>query len=243
MDSVGLVGDEHPGILNLGIVESPKILLSRAIDRTMRSLMQYRSGEKSMIPGEPPEDSRRVSRGGKRFQPKRYYRSADLGEKREKALTVAIMPFLNHTKISYAGEIMARHFMRRLWEVDDFEVVEQGILRQELLKVRIIMEDGLSVPQAEALFSLLDVDLILLGDLLEYQDQGGISGNHKVRFSVHILEKKSRRSVWNSASYNRGDDGVFFFDRGKIGTTHELASVMARAVVERILRRDSVGTH
>lgn len=243
MDSAGLAGDETPGILDLGIVVDPQKLLSLGMDRIMNSLKSYRSGEKSKVSRKGLRDSRRAARIEKRFQPKRFFRAPDFAVGGDKVLTIAVMPFINRTTRSYAGEIMARHFMRRLWEADDIEVVEQGVLRQELLKVRIIMADGLSIPQAEALFSLLDVDLILVGNLLDYQDREGLSGTNRIQFSVQILEKKSRSVVWNSESYNRGEDGVFFFDWGKIGSSHALASEMARAVVDRVLKKDFAGAN
>ncbi len=31
---------------------------------------------------------------------------------------------------------------------------------------------------------------------------------------------KTRQIVWTSASYNEGDDGVFFFNLGKVNTAH-----------------------
>jgi hypothetical protein len=37
--------------------------------------------------------------------------------------------------------------------------------------------------------------------------------------------------MWSSISHNLGDDGVFFFDAGKVQTAHSLASAMVRAVV------------
>ena len=44
---------------------------------------------------------------------------------------------------------------------------------------------------------------------------------------------KTRQIVWSSSSYNEGDDGVFFFDLGKVNTAHGMASGMVRSVVRK----------
>ena len=38
--------------------------------------------------------------------------------------------------------------------------------------------------------------------------------------------------VWAALSYNRGDDGVFFFDWGRINTAYAMATQMVQLAVE-----------
>ena len=96
------------------------------------------------------------------------------------------------------------------------------------------MEGGLSLPQADILHAELDVDLVLTGIVTEYQDFVGGYGNPKVEFSVRVFDMETRQIVWSSASYNEGDDGVFFFNLGKVNTAYGMASGMVRSVVERM---------
>jgi hypothetical protein len=115
-------------------------------------------------------------------------------------------------------------------------VIEPGVIREEMLRLRIIMQGGLSDPQAGLLFSRLESDFLLSGLVAEYQDyEGGTGGQAKVTFSVQVFDMKSRRVVWSSRSYNRGDDGVFFFDVGEVKTAAAIASEMAWAVIERMI--------
>jgi len=100
------------------------------------------------------------------------------------------------------------------------------------------MDDGLSFAQASAMFSKLDADLILTGKVMDYQDYEGITGKSKVDFSAILIERKSNEVVWSSKSYNNGDDGVFFFDFGKVNTAHVMASEMAQNVVEMITKEN-----
>jgi hypothetical protein len=56
-----------------------------------------------------------------------------------------------------------------------------------------------------------------------------------VNFSVRLLDMKTKRVTWSSISHNLGDDGMFFFDMGKVNTAHALASSMVRSAVEMML--------
>jgi hypothetical protein len=135
-----------------------------------------------------------------------------------------------------AGSLMDLHFVDRLAQAVNVRVVEPGVVREEMLRLRIIMQDGLSDPQAGLLFSVLESDLLLSGLVAEYQDfEGGTGGQARVAFSVQVFDMKSRRVVWSSRSYNRGDDGVFFFGVGEVKTAAAMTSEMAWAVVERMI--------
>jgi hypothetical protein len=146
-------------------------------------------------------------------------------------LRIAVLPFLNESTRRNAGEIMTLHFLRGLSDQENLLVIEPGEVRQALLMSRTIMEGGLSLPQAEVLQALLGVDLVLMGNVTYYEDYSGPRGSPRVNFSVRVLDTRSKRVMWSSISHNLGDDGVFFFDAGKVQTAHSLASAMVRAVV------------
>ena len=222
MDSTGLAGDDSPGILGLGLIEDPRILLKKALQILSVSLTEYLTDK-----GKGIFVQRKVR---KKFHPKTFYRSPIINP--ETKYTIAVTPFFNRSERKNAGEIMVLHFVRELRKLDNFDVVEPGIQREELLRFRIIMEDGLSLANADLLFATLNADLILTGIVLDYQDHQGTTGTPKVDFSVIVIDGKSREVVWTSKSYNEGDDGVFFFDRGRVNTAHAMTSEMVRAVVK-----------
>ena len=224
IDSVGMAGDDSPGILGLGLIEDPKALLEKAIKSMTDSLIRY-------VLKRPEEgDSRGVK---KKFQPKIAYRSPILDPERK--YVVAVLPFFNRSERKYAGEILILHFIRQLKRFNHFDIIEPGILRQELLGLRVIMEDGVSLANADAIFATLNTDLILSGKVINYQDYQGIWGKPKVDFSTFIIERKSREVVWSSNSYNTGDDGVFFFDWGRVNTANAMTSQMTQWIGKRIL--------
>jgi hypothetical protein len=130
---------------------------------------------------------------------------------------------------------MTLHFVNRLLRDPMFAVTEPGLVREQLLKYRIIMQSGPSLADTDIIASQrsLDVDLILSGTVLDYQYVAGVPN---VDFSVKIIERKSREVVWASRSYNSGDEGVFFFDLGKVHTADGLAVKMARGTLELLTR-------
>jgi TolB-like protein len=227
IEGTGLAGDDSPGILGLGLIENSKAILEKAVGRLAGSLGNYldkKSGRK---------DIKSVKR---KFQPKVSYRSEVLDPGRK--YTVAVVPFLNFSGRRNAGEILELQFIRSLKKFENFDVIEPGILRQELLAMRIIIPEGISLSNTDALFAALNADLILAANVIDYQDYQGVFGNPKVDFFVQLIEKKSRSVVWSSVSYNQGDDGVFFFDRGKVNTAHAMASQMTQWIGEMILRQE-----
>ncbi len=143
---------------------------------------------------------------------------------------IAIMPFTNSTDRKYAGEIMAQHFLRELFNGKHFSVIEPGLIKEKLLDYRIIMYDGISLTDADLIADELKADLILSGKVLDYQDHTGVFGKPKVGFSLLLINRNTREVVWSSSSRNEGDDAVYLFDWGRINTAHALAAEMARAV-------------
>ncbi len=225
IDGVGLAGDDSPGLLGLGLVEDPKILISRAIQSLTDSLAEYFSNR---------ADNRDLQKVKNLYRPKIGFRSPLL--ERDRKYSLAVIPFFNVSERKYAGEVMVLHFVRLFREFENFDIIEPGFIKQEFLDLRIIMEDGISLAQADALFSTLNVDLILGGKVMDYQDYRGIWGKAKVDFSAQLIERKHRMVVWSSRSYNDGEEGIFLFDRGKVNTAQGLASRMVRSIGNEIVR-------
>ena len=154
----------------------------------------------------------------------------------DKKQTIAVVPFHNQSSRINAGEMVALHFIQQLREASDFQVVEPGEVREKLLDLRIIMEDGISLSHAEDLFRRLDADLILTGRVMDYQDAPGSGLKPVVDFSVLVIERERGLIVWESRSRNRGDDGVFLFDWGLVRSADRLANGMVDSVVRKMLK-------
>jgi len=223
MDSVSLAGDDSPGILGLGMIEDPKLLREKAVRLLGQSLVRSFLGEKN-TEGASGKFRPRVSFRSPAFDPKRRY-------------TVAVVPFFNRSDRKNAAEMLALLFVQHLRDAGNISVIEPGLIREVFLESRLIMDQGLSLPNAEIIFKYLDADLILTGYVMNYQDYQGTFGKPKVDFFVSLLESKSKEVVWSSNSYNEGDDGVFFFDFGRVNTAGSMASQMTRSVVTEMVTK------
>jgi hypothetical protein len=224
MDSAGMAGNDAPGFLLLGLINDPALLWEKAKEKVTGSLSTYLSGKMT-------QDLRTIER---RFLPKSFHGVPPRVGTGKETLSIAVLTFRDESTRRNAGEIMALHFIRELSRTGNIDVVEPGEVRQVLLRSRTIMEGGLSLPQADLLHDALGVDLVLTGIVMEYQDNIGGVGNPKVEFSARVFDMKTRQIVWSSASYNEGDDGVYFFNLGKINTAHGMASGMVRAAVRKM---------
>jgi hypothetical protein len=224
MDGVGLAGDDSIGPLELSLIRDPVKLSFKALRQLSVSLAEYLAKRQQKIAG--PE-------GSIRFWPQLFYLSSvlDPGIRYK----VAVVPFLNLSGRRFAGEFMVDHFIRGLLPVENFTFIEPGVVRQALLSMRIVMNDGISLADAGGLFATLDADLILAGKVFDYEDYQGPVGRPVVNFSALLIERRSQEVVWSCQSYHVGDDGVFFFDWGKINTAYRMADEMVASALETLV--------
>jgi TolB-like protein len=221
---VGLTGDDAPGFFELGIVNDYAVLQARALEGLAGSLIRF------VTAGE-----QRTVKASSRFRPKSAYRRLALETGRR--YSVAVVPFIDMSGRRNAGEILAWLFVRHLAGLGPFDVVETGVTRRQFLDARIIMEGGLSVTDAETVAALMEADYVLGGRVMRYDDYEGSGGRARVDFSAVLIERKSRRVVWSSDSYDETDDGVGFLDRETARTAHAMATQMVRVTVEMIAGR------
>lgn len=219
-DSADLAGDDKAGLLGLDLVNKIGPLRDRALRRIVQSLSAHLAGRKEM---ERAEDSR--------FRPKVQYRAPGLKFKRP--TTVAILPFVNQSDRPFAGDLIALDFLQALTRNGTFKVLEPGVLRQQLLHVRMILPHGASLDTANILFGELHVDLLLSGLVREY-DQDATGGAPRTYFTVQAVRRKDLKMIWSSQSSSAGNDGVWFFDYGRVGNVNVLASRMVREVVRNL---------
>ena len=66
------------------------------------------------------------------------------------------------------------------------------------------MDGGVSISDADLVATILDADFVLGGRVLYYQDYDGPEANPRVEFSTVLIERRSRKVVWSSHSYNDG---------------------------------------
>jgi hypothetical protein len=245
MDGIGMAGDAHPGLLELGRISEIDGLLELATRCLVDSLAISFLETRVPAPVTPSSELTRCdsrgdvvyssaeAKGKQRFHPRHIFGSpiADA----DRRYGVAVIPFLNLSQRKNAGKIVELHFVNQLLRNRSLAVAEPGLVREELLEHRVVMEAGPSLENAEVLSNdeSLGVDLVLSGVVFDYQDG---AGEPKVDFSVTMIDKQNHKVVWSSRSRSTGEEGVFFFDLGRVYTAHQLVSEMARGTSEALSR-------
>ena len=242
MDSVGLVGDEYPGLLGLGRIDDADVLLEQAVDRLVASFAAYLEGKDpsyrhrqnrtlQFVNARTGTADESFGENDKRFAPRFSYRASTFDPAR--IYSVAVVPFLNINAKKHAGKIVALHIVKQLQRYENLQVFEPGWIRETLLKYRMIMQAGPSLAASDVLAdkNILDADLIVSGKVFDYQ---GDVGESKVDFSLQVFDGRKREVIWTSRSYAAGNDAVYFYNWGKIPSVHGLTSRMTATVIKQL---------
>ena len=165
-----------------------------------------------------------------RHRPRRWYRSPRLEVSAAQPALVAVLPFIDESGRRRAGDIVPHLLVRYLAAAPTVDVLEPGVVRETLLRNRVIMEGGISLAQVEVIRSLLQVDYVVTGTVADLGEFLGRNSSPRVQFTVRVIDARTNQAVWSSISHNEGDDEVFFFGCGRIRSATALASDMSRQV-------------
>jgi TolB-like protein len=223
VESAGIAGDDSPGILGLGLIEDPVTLRDKALARLAESFGRWLA-EKNRVC--PPTES------AKKFRPKEIYNASTV--KPATKNSIAVVPFYNESLRKHAGEIVQLHFIRQLACRGNVVLLEPGVIRDKMLQLRMVMREGVSLRDVDLLTDILNVDFVLSGKVFDYLDSQGGFGAPVIDFSSLLIEKKDKRVVWESKSYNKGDEGVYFFDVGRVTTANVMAGKMISTIVPKM---------
>ncbi len=232
MESYDATGDEAPGFLGLGRVLEAGPIEATVLDRLAASLaarLQRAAGTDAA-----GNDVARAAAkpAARRFLPRTFFRSARAAIGR-KPIRAAVVPFENQSTTRHAADIVSLQIVRRLGEAGGIDVIEPGVVREALLRSRIIQEEGLSAPQAELIRIVLGADIVFFGEVNQYVEAWAGAAEPQVDFLVRVMDTRSQQVIVAADSRCRGDDGVVFFGMGRVPTAHRLASRMVQALAER----------
>ncbi len=229
MDGAGLQGDQSPGFFDRGMIRDFRSLLTKALRQISGSLADHLAGF-----------SRQNSPVSSKYEPKVFYQAA-AEFPAERPMIIAIMPFLNKADRKYGAAILAEHILKSSFQSPRIRVLEPGTIRQALYKYRMIMPSGMSEADAELILSEIpEADLLITGIVEEYYDSQSANDFPRVDFYLLAINRKGKL-VWNSRSFNRGDEGVWFFDVGSVKSAYTLTDRMVRAAMEKMLHPDLAG--
>jgi len=224
IDDFARTGDESPGLFGLGRIDSMKKLQADVLEDLARSL---RRAVRDDGPRAPRCEAKRI------FAPHVHYRAPRLSE--EPSPRIAVLPFLSRAREASAGELVSLGVVHGLSGIDRFRVLEPGVVRDLALRYRLILEGGVTVHQARTMLGALEVDVVVTGEVFEYVD-GGSAGATRASFSITAMDGRTGKVVWQSNSYDLGDEGRTLFDFGEVVTVQELRCLMIRNVVDGMAR-------
>jgi TolB-like protein len=161
-----------------------------------------------------------------------YYRLVMVKDARP---TIAVLPFFNISKKNDAGDILMLQFVKELRKLTDFTVIEPGMVREQLLNMRVIMYEGISSSDIDLITDSVNADLIVTGKVFDYKDFEASWGKPRVNFTVMLISKTSKRVIWSSSSVNSGDDSLILFSWGEVNTANAMVSEMIEAVRKTML--------
>ena len=147
---------------------------------------------------------------------------------------IAVIPFFNQSMKKNAGDILMLQFVKELGKLEDFSVVEPGVVRDQFLNMRVIMYEGISSADISLIARNINADFILTGKVMDYQDDIALYGPPKVAFSVMFIDRSSKKIIWSSRSDNRGDDAVTVFDWGNVNSANQMTSEMVHALMQSV---------
>lgn len=225
IDGAGRAGDESPGLFGLGVTTSVDEVAREVFASLSRSLAAFLRGEGPPAP---------TCDGGHAFRPKSAFRAPGLGGPGPYA--VAVLPFLDETARRTSSTAVTLEFVRHLVANPRFRVLEPGVVRGEVIRFRVVQEDGVSLEHARLLADVLDVDLVVAGQVREHDDFVGSGRPPAVSFGAQVLERSERRVLWESASRNRGDDAASLFGTRRVKSASALTCRMVKNVVAEMLR-------
>jgi len=223
---------ERPGAFGLGLGKDAFVLLDEAVEELADGLAANGGALRAGDAGARTR-RRQVER---RFRPRSMAFDASRAVPAEGAakVRVAVLPFFTDGPDREIGEIVALQFVQQLTKQDAYDVLEPGVVRQALLDARVIQDQGVSLTQVDAVRALLNVDAVVSGRVSEYEPLGIDAGSPTVAFTASAIDARSRRVIWASFSFARGDDGLHLFGTGHVRSAVRLTSELVRGVVERV---------
>jgi hypothetical protein len=216
MGRAAMSGDDNPGFLSMGLVETMPELQRLALEKLTGSLAAFLAGgsERSAVcsPGV-----------GLHWA----HRSSELDGRR--GASVVVLPFANRTSRRGAGEVVALELVSQLAAVPGVDLIESGMVRDEILSFRMVMPEGPSLDDLFAIEASIPADLFVAGEVLDFVESQ--TGTPRLGFAVNVLDARTRRVVWRSSSSASGTDRVLLFGLGRESTASELACLASRGVV------------
>jgi TolB-like protein len=149
---------------------------------------------------------------------------------------IAVLPFENLSGRENAGDVVTDYFQSAMAADARFVTVELGETYDVLRRHRIRSSWLLTGEQISTLGKELNIDYILTGSILEYDEyENSYLGRvPQVSFNTRLVDCKSGETIWTAVSNGRGDRGEVAFGIGTITSAEVLAREMVTSAMNNI---------
>ena len=149
---------------------------------------------------------------------------------------IAVLPFENLSGRENAGDVVTDYFQSTMAADARFVTVELGETYDVLRRSRIRSSWLMTREQMNNLRDELNIDYILTGSILEYDEyENNYLGRiPQVSFNTRLVDCNTGKTIWTAVSNGRGDRGEVAFGIGTITSAEVLAKNMVSSAVSNI---------
>ncbi len=149
---------------------------------------------------------------------------------------IAVLPFENLSGRENAGDVVTDYFQSTMAADARFVTVELGETYDVLRRSRIRSSWLMTREQMNNLRDELNIDYILTGSILEYDEyENNYLGRiPQVSFNTRLVDCNTGKTIWTAVSNGRGDRGEVAFGIGTITSAEVLARNMVSSAVSNI---------
>ncbi|MFH7835554.1 MAG: hypothetical protein QXL51_03050 [Candidatus Aenigmatarchaeota archaeon] len=151
----------------------------------------------------------------------------------ESTYKIMIIPFYNRTKIKNAGMIVTNLFIVEMLKNKDFIPLELGETKKLMINLKIRKKGEIDSEKLKALSEFAKIDGILVGSVDIYKEKTE-SLPPEVSICVRVLDIRKNKLVWSDCDSYQGDEGIIFFDWGKINTVENTAYKLIKKILKRM---------
>jgi hypothetical protein len=149
---------------------------------------------------------------------------------------VAVLPFINETHFDDGVIIFHRLFNTELTELDNFQISQEGDIREAFRKERI--SPGIKRPtidQLRILGNYLNVQLLIIGYVTEIVEAGGKKGvkDPQITVKLEVMDAFTGQTLWSTYHRRSGSEYTKIMHFGFVSTFTRLSSRMSQEILER----------
>lgn len=150
----------------------------------------------------------------------------------EGACRIAVLPFVNRSSYPLADAIAYRVLMSKLVATNQFDVAQEGDVREAFQFLRIGYGQQPDMEQLRILGDYLRIKLFVVGEVLELAEPREISAGPNMAVLIKIIDSRTGQVLWSTYHKRSGDYYRKIMHYGVIGTVTGLADQIFKEVVE-----------